>query len=146
MKLFRTLSVQLALVVVLVLGALLAACDSRQPSNRELGVLGGAALGAGLGAIVGHQSGHAGEGVAIGAAAGALAGGLIGNAQDNEDGRLEQQEEILRRQDAELERQRRELEDLRRQRYHDDSFDRYDNRNDPPRDPYDRGGYDDRRY
>jgi uncharacterized protein YcfJ len=97
-------------------------CESYTPNNRDIGLATGTALGAGLGAIVGNQVGDPGEGVAIGAAAGAIAGGLIGNAQDSQEDRTLEQEEVLRRQEAELQRQQREIEELRRQRYQDNSL------------------------
>ncbi|MEM9206459.1 MAG: hypothetical protein AAGA88_09020 [Pseudomonadota bacterium] len=64
-------------VVVLMLGGALAAC---QTTARERDVLGGAAIGAGAGAIVGGAATGSVRGAAVGAAAGGAAGAVIAGA------------------------------------------------------------------
>lgn len=60
-----------------------------------------------------------------GAAAGTIAGSEIINPEDSLEDQLAAQEEVMRRQKGLIERQERELEDLRRQRYHNESFQRF---------------------
>jgi|GEM_PF-939007 osmotically inducible lipoprotein OsmB len=94
-------------------------CSGQALSNRERGVVGGAAAGAGLGAIIGAATGHAGVGTAIGGGLGAITGGVIGNEADKTDAADAEREERLRRQEEQLRQQQREIEELKRQRSRD---------------------------
>ena len=102
-----------SLVRLLLIGLLLAGCESTQIRSREAGALTGGALGAGLGAIVGNQHGRAGEGVAIGGAIGALSGALIGNSMDNQDAELQARDQRLAEQDRQIRENQRMIDELK---------------------------------
>lgn len=116
-------------ISLLLLSLLLHGCWADPPlSNREEGVLVGAAVGAGSGAAIGSISGHAGAGAAIGAATGAVAGGIAGNAEDvREDDAAK--EELLRKQEKIIHKQGEEIEDVERQQLYDSRYEQYLERN-----------------
>jgi surface antigen len=67
-------------LVVVAMGAALAGCSSKGPSDGQiLGAGGGAALGAGIGRVVGH---YTTQGTLIGLAVGAVVGYAAGTAMD----------------------------------------------------------------
>ena len=86
-----------ASVVLGVLSAGLAGCETKAGS----GALIGGAAGAGLGAIIGNNTGHGhtAGGAAIGGVAGALGGALIGNEMDKKDREQARQRDYYRDQD-----------------------------------------------
>ena len=107
------------IIVISMCMVTLVGCSGQAFSNREKGVVGGAAAGAGLGAIIGAATGNAGVGTAIGGGLGALAGGVVGNEVDKSDAADMDREERLRRQEEQLRQQQREIEELKRQRSQD---------------------------
>lgn len=73
-----------ALVLLLALAPLLAACSNPQPGPDKTvaGAVLGAGWGAGAGTIIGHQVSYAGEGAAIGAGFGLVQGAIVGGGYD----------------------------------------------------------------
>ena len=111
MKIYKRLSVAIALITVI----FLAGCAGGPLTTREKGAGIGALGGAAVGAIIGNQigKGHPGAGAAIGGALGLGAGALVGDqlqGRENEQKSLEYQIEL---QQKELEQMQRCLKALR---------------------------------
>ncbi|MDD5408725.1 MAG: glycine zipper domain-containing protein [Candidatus Omnitrophica bacterium] len=75
---------KVTLTGILIMGLLMAGCESMGPKSTT-GAVAGGLIGAGAGGIIGHQVGHGLGGAAIGAAVGAITGGLIGDQLDKAD-------------------------------------------------------------
>ena len=77
-------------VSALALGALtLSACQTLN-TNRERGVLTGAAVGGAVGGVIGKHQGSTAKGAIIGATVGGVIGGVIGHQMDQQAKKLEQ--------------------------------------------------------
>jgi outer membrane protein OmpA-like peptidoglycan-associated protein len=77
-------------ISALMLGALaLGACSSLN-TNRDRGVLTGAAVGGAAGAVIGKNNGSTARGAIIGATVGGVIGGVIGHQMDQQAKKLEQ--------------------------------------------------------